>query len=182
MNPRNDDLTPSEIEQLLYEADQFVDGLFPQTEADVAEMETMFGSTPVELPERLRKPEAVLERIIQQEPAAQKPSPFGTLVTMLRTEKKLSIDQLAQKTDLDADDLRSLESGGHAASPLAVTVLAEFFRLQPHKVMRLAGLTRDSADLPSQSLSVAACAKPNFDALNPQERAIFHALVKQLRK
>ena len=112
MNPRNDDLSPSEIEQLLYEADQFVDGLFPQTEADVAEMETMFGSTPVELPERLRKPEAVLERIIQQEPAAQKPSPFGTLVTMLRTEKKLSIDQLAQKTDLDAGDLRSLESGG----------------------------------------------------------------------
>ena len=48
--------------------------------------------------------------------------------------------------------------------------------------MRLAGLTRDSADLPRESLSVAACAKPNFDALNTQERAIFHALVKQLRK
>lgn len=179
MNPRNDDLSPSEIERLLYEADQFVDGLFPQTEAEVAEMETIFGSTPVELPERLRKPETVLERIIA---VAQKPSPFGTLVTMLRTEKRLSINQLAQKTDLDADDLQRLESGNQAASPLAVAALAEFFRLHPQKVMRLAGLTRESADLPSESLAVAACAKPNFDELNTQERAIFHALVKQLRK
>lgn len=65
---------------------------------------------------------------------------------MLRTEKKLSIDQLAQKTDLDADDLQRLESGSQAASPLAVAVLAEFFRLQPRKVMRLAGLTRESAN------------------------------------
>lgn len=183
MNPRNDDLSPDEIEQLLYQADQFVDSLFPQTEADVAEMETIFGSTSVELPERLRKPEAVLDRIIRrQEPVAQKPSPFGTLVTMLRTEKRLSIDQLARKTDLDADDLRQLESGHQAASPLAVTVLAEFFRLKPQKVMRMAGLTRESSALPRESLSVAACAKPNFDALDAQERAVFHALVKQLRK
>ncbi len=182
MNPRNDDLSPNDIEHLLFQADQFIDDLFPQSEADIVEMETMFGSTPVDLPERLRNPEDVLERIIQQEAASPKPSPFGSLVTMLRTEKRLSIDQLAHKTDLDADDLRCLESGGLPASPLAVTVLAEFFRLQPQKVMRLAGLTRESADLPRETLSVAACAKPNFDELNSQERAMFHALVKQLRK
>lgn len=182
MNPRNEGLSTSDIERLLYQADQFIDGLFPQSEADVVEMETMFGSTPVELPERLRKPTEVLERIISQEAAVPKPSPFGTLVTMLRTEKRLSIDQLAQKTDLDADDLRCLEAGSLPASPLAVAVLAEFFRLQPQKVMRLAGLTRESAELPQETLSVAACAKPNFDQLSPQERALFHALVKQLRK
>lgn len=182
MCPRNDDLSPSEIERLLYSADQFVDGLFPQTEADIAEMQTMFGSTPVELPERLREPEAVLDRIIQ-ETATPKPSPFGTLVTMLRTERKLSIDQLAQKTELDADDLRCVESGHKAASPLAVAVLAEFFKLQPQKVIRLAGLTRDSDDLSvNESLAVAACAKPNFDSLTSQERATFRAFVKQLRK
>jgi transcriptional regulator with XRE-family HTH domain len=183
MCPRNDDLSPSEIERLLYSADQFIDGLFPQTEADIAEMQTMFGSTPVELPERLREPEAVLDRIIQQETDNQTTSPFGTLVTMLRTEKKLSIDQLARKTDLDAEDLRCVESGGKAASPLAVAVLAEFFRLQPQKVMRLAGLTRESDDVSrDESLAVAACAKPNFDSLTSQERTMFRALVKQLRK
>ncbi len=36
MNTRKDDLSPSEIERLLYESNQFVDSLFPQSEADVA--------------------------------------------------------------------------------------------------------------------------------------------------
>ncbi len=182
MNTRKDYLSPSEIERLLYDADQFVDSLFPQTEADVAEMQAMFGSTPIELPERLREPKLVLERIIERERAAPKPSAFGKLVTMLRTENKLSIEQLAQRIDLDAEDLQNIESGANAASPLAVTVLAEFFKLQPQKIMRMTGLTRESSDRPqSEILSVAACAKPNFDSLDSQERAMFHALVKQLR-
>ena len=46
MNTRKNELSPSEIERLLYESNQFVDGLFPQSETDVSEMEAMFGSTP----------------------------------------------------------------------------------------------------------------------------------------
>jgi hypothetical protein len=184
MHPSHDDLTPNEIERRLYAADQFLDGLFPQSEADVAELQTMFGSTPVELPERLRDAGAVLDRIAQKEGASPKPSAFGKLITMMRTEKKLSIDQLAEKTDLDADELRHIESeGGIVASPLVVSVLADYFKLQPQKAMRLAGLTRESRDPPhSDILSVAACAKPNFESLDPEEKALFHEFVKQLRK
>lgn len=63
MNTRKKDLSPSEIEQLLYESDQFLDGIFPQSEAEVSELQTMFGTTPVELPERLRDSKEVLKRI-----------------------------------------------------------------------------------------------------------------------
>jgi hypothetical protein len=45
----------------------------------------------------------------------------------------------------------------------------------------MAGLTREPADLLHEPLSVAACAKPNFDALTAEEKSLFHALVKQLR-
>lgn len=183
MTTHKNELSPDEIERLLYEADQFVDGLFPQSEAEVAEMQLMFGSTPVELPEKLRNPQSVLERIIERESAkAPQPTAFGKLITMLRTEQKLSLAQLAQKTDLDGQDLEDIESGKASASPMAVTVLSQYFRLQPQKAIRLAGLTREAADqLPGETLSVAACAKPNFEALDSQERALFHALVKRLR-
>jgi len=183
MNTRKNDPSPDEIERLLYEADQFIDGLFPQTESEVADMQSIFGSTPVELPEQLRNPKRVLEQIVQREHPAPQPTAFGKLVTMLRTEQKLSLAQLAQKTDLDLEDLQDIESGKAAASPMAVTLLGQFFRLQPQKARRLAGLTRDSSDQQqNETLSVAACAKPNFDSLDLQEKAMFHALVKQLRK
>lgn len=181
MNTRKNDPSPDEIERLLYAADQFVDGLFPQTESDVAEMQSMFGSTPVELPEQLRNPNLVLGRIIQREHATLQPTSFGKLITMLRTEQRLSLTQLAQLTDLEYEDLQDIESGKASASPMAVTVLSQFFNLQPQKAMRMAGLIRESASQPHETLSVAACAKPNFEALDQQERAVFHALVKQLR-
>src|SRR6185436_6054434 len=92
MNPSRDHLSPSEIERQLYEAEQFLDGLFPQTADEVRETLAMLGTTPVELPERLREPDAVFDRMIEKQQAQREPSAFGTLLTMLRTEKRLSIE------------------------------------------------------------------------------------------
>lgn len=181
MNTSKNDLSPSEIEQLLYESDQFLDGIFPQSEVEVSELQTMFGTTPVELPERLRDSKEVLERILKKEDEAPKSTAFGKLIKMLRTEKKLSIESLANKVDLNAQDLQQLESGHTTASPLVATVLAEYFKLQPQKVIQIAGLTRESVNPMHESLYVAACAKPNFDALTSDEKNMFHAFVKQLR-
>ena len=184
MNPSHDQLSPSEIAPQLYEAEQFLDGLFPQTADEVLETLAMFGTTPVELPERLREPDAVFDRMIEKQQAQHEPSAFGTLLTMLRTEKRLSIEQLATKTDLDADDLRQIETvPGAVASPLTVSTIADYFKLEPRKLIRLAGLT-SNAKIPvhQDALSVAACAKPNFDALTPKEKACLYALVKKLRE
>lgn len=184
MHPSRDHLSPDEIERQLYETEQFLDGLFPQSEAEVCELQMMFGSTPVELPQQLREPSELLKRIVSEEALERSPSEFGKLVTILRTEKQLSVEQLAEKTDLDVDDLRNIESKpGTPASPLVVSTIAEYFKLEPRKLMRVAGLTREPIDSSLQAnLSVAACAKPNFDALTREEKAMFHEIVKQLRK
>lgn len=184
MNPSRDHLSPGEIERQLYEAEQFLDGLFPQTADEVRETLAMFGTTPVELPERLREPNAVFDRMIEKQQAVQEPTAFGKLLTMLRTQKKLSIEQLAAKTDLDAEDLRAIETvPGSEPSPLTVSTIAEYFKLEPRNVMRLAGLTRDAkTKVLQKALSVAACAKPTFDSLTSQEQACFRALVEKLRE
>lgn len=184
MNPSRDHLSPGEIERQLYEAEQFLQGIFPQTADEVRETLAMFGTTPVELPERLREPDAAFNRMIEKQKAEQEPTAFGKLLTMLRTQKKLSIEQLAAKTDLDAGDLRTIETvPGSVASPLTVSTIAEYFKLEPCNVMRLAGLTRDSKPPGLQkALSVAACAKPNFDSLTQEQKAWFHALVEKLRE
>lgn len=56
-----------DIERELYKADQFIVGLFPQTPDEVRDMLTLSATTPIELPERLRDPEAVLDRIIEKQ-------------------------------------------------------------------------------------------------------------------
>ena len=184
MNPSRDHFSPGEIELQLYEAEQFLEGLFPQTADEVRETLAMFGTTPVELPERLREPDAVFDRMMEKQQSEQEPTAFGKLLTILRTQKKLSIEQLAAKTDLDAGDLRTIETvPGSVASPLTVSTIAEYFKLEPRNVMRLAGLTRDSKSPALQkALSVAAYAKPNFDSLTSKEQAYFHALVEKLRE
>ncbi len=184
MNPSRDKLSPSEIERQLYEADQFLNGLFPQTADEVRETLAMFGTTPVELPEQLSEPNVVFDCMIEKQQAQQEPSAFGTLLTLLRTQKKLSIEQLAATTDLDIGDLRRIETTpGSKPSPLTVSSIAEYFKLEPCNVMRLAGLTRDAKTPGLQkALSVAACAKPNFDSLTLEQRACFHTFVEQLRK
>ena len=184
MEPSRDSLSASEVERQLYEAAQFVDGLFPQSEDEIKELQSMFGTTPITLPESLREPNAVLKRIIDAEDEQKEPTEFGCLITMLRTEKKLSVEQLATKVALSPETISSIESDPNTvATPFAATALAEYFQLQPQSVIRLAGLTRESSTNSCEpALSVAACAKPNFESLTRAEKDLFHQLVKRLRK
>ena len=183
MHPENYHISPNDIERQLYESEKFLDELFPQTIEDVQEMQEMFGSTSVELPEKLRDSKAIVARIIQKGEEANDGSAFGNLVSMLRMEKKWSIEQLAEKVDLDPDDLLDIESGQNpVASPLVVTVIADYFKLQRTKMMQLAGLIQESDGRLTESLSMAAYAKPNFDLLSSEEKKLFYALIKQLRK
>jgi transcriptional regulator with XRE-family HTH domain len=184
MNPSRDHHSPGEIERQLYEAEQFLEGLFPKTADEVRETLAMFGTTPVDLPEQLREPDAVFNRMSEKQQAQQEPTAFGKLLTMLRTQKKLSIEQLAAKTNLDAGDLRTIETvPDSVASPLTVSTIAEYFKLEARNVMRLAGLTRDTnTPVLQKALSVAAYAQPNFDSLTSNEQAYFRALVETLRE
>jgi transcriptional regulator with XRE-family HTH domain len=181
MQPKNDRLT--KIEQALHESEQFVDDLFPKDECEVADFQAMFGDTPMELPERLREPLEVLGRIEKKDSSTNGPTEFGKVLKFLRTEKGLTIEQLASKTELDVDELKMIESSPSAPSPLMVCLLAQYFRFNQSKLDRLAGLTWQNTDSTLRTeLCVAACSKTNFNELTRAEKLAFHQFVKQLRK
>lgn len=184
MPTRNKDITPAEMESQLHDADRYLNELLPRSEEDIREAIQMYGTTPVDVPERLRSGKDVLARIKQQDTSSGEPSEFGKLITMLRTKKKLTIERLAEKTDLDADELQQIEkSCEDVAGPLAVAELSKFFKLNLRKVERIAGLTqqREGSDLDC-SLSFAASASGNFADLSSTDKKVFHQIVKQLRK
>lgn len=185
MRTRNKEITPAEMERQLYDADQGLDELFPQNEEELREAMQMYGSTPVDVPEKLRSGKEVLARIKERESTSAGASEFGKLISTLRTKKKLSLEKLADKTDLDVDELQEIEnSPENVAGPLAVTELASFFKLNPSKVSRLAGLTVpiEQQNLDDCLLSFAACSSGNFSELTRDEKKMFLQIVKQLRK
>lgn len=175
---------PRNIERRLYEANRALDDVIAQTPEAVREMEAMFGSTPRILPEALRNASKVLERIKHDEQGKNAPRAFGKMITLLRTEKRLSVEQLATKTGLDVEEILEVEScQSDEVEPMIVSVLADYFKLQPRKLQRLAGLTRETSDEESYgALGIAACAKPEFDKLSSEQKKLFHQWVKQLRR
>ena len=183
MNP-NQNNTPASIERRLHEANETLNQLIAQTPEDVQEMEAMFGTTQCELPAKLRNASDVLERVIEKDEASQSPTALGKLLSLMRTERKLTLEQLAERTDLDIDELQEIEScPDNIPEPMAVSVLAEFFKLAPKKLQQLAGLARESAnDEFTESLGIAAGAKPDFSQLSKHDRKLFHQWVKYLRK
>ena len=184
MHPQNDDNASRIVERKLYDANQALNQLIAQSPEEVREMQAMFGSTPCELPENLRDAKDVLERIVESDNASRLPSAFGKLVLLMRTEKRLTLEQLAEKTDLDVNELQEIEScPDNIPEPMAVSVLADFFKLAPKKLQQLAGLALESSGGEiAESLGIAAGAKPEYGELSKQDRKLFHQWVKHLRK
>lgn len=176
--------SPRNVERRLYEANRALDDVIAQTPETVREMEVMFGSTPRVLPDALQSASKVLEKIKRDEEGENAPRAFGKVITLLRTEKRLTPEQLATKTGLDVDEILEVESGSNNdVEPMIVSVLADYFKLQPRKLQKLAGLTQESNNSGwSGALGIAACAKPEFDKLSREEKKLFHQWVKQLRR
>ena len=183
MPTRNKEITPAEMERKLHEANQYLDELLPRNEEEVREAMQMYGSTPVDVPERLRSGEEVLARIKQQNPEDSEPSAFGKVLMFLRTKKKLSIQQLAEKANLCSEELQQIEADPtYKAKPFTISVVARYFRLQPQKLAKVARATRVADEaFTEDALQVAACAKPVFGELTRLEKRAFHQFLKQLR-
>ena len=183
MLPSNRNQTPRNVERALYRASETLKGLIAQTPEEFEETQSLLGSTPCERPESLQDADAVLERIIKQDTEKNEPSAFGKTITLLRTQKRLSIEQLAKKTDLDADEITEIESSpNNDVDPMAVTVLAEFFGMSVDRMQRLAGLTTNSTmgdDF--ESLHLAAGAQPEFDDLSIADRQLVMQWFRKFR-
>lgn len=176
--------SPRAVELAIHHSSETLERLIVQTPSEVEETQSVLGSTPCEVPENLRNADEVLERILQSQTDAVEPTALGKTVTLLRTQKKLTIHELARRTELDVEDIVDVENDPKLdPDPMIVVVLAEYFHVSVEKMQRLAGLTQH-CDLGEEfaSLHLAAGARPEFDKHTREEKKVLLRWIKQFRK
>ena len=156
-----------QLERTLFEALREAGGVIPHTVEDVklAEVRLRYSST--ELPERLRDPRAVLDQILSKKKAEADavtpdvPHVFGRLVQMLREQKRLSVEALAEKARVDREELEKIEAdANYEAKPRTVRQLADVFRIAPKSLILVANLTRQTDErVTDGAVRFAACSK-----------------------
>jgi transcriptional regulator with XRE-family HTH domain len=104
---------------------------------------------------------------------------FGQFVTLARRKKNLTIEDLAEASDLDLSELVAIEQHDvhFVPEPRTVFQLAEFFNVSNAKLMELAGLTKPkNPELTMQAMKFAA-RSASVAALNEQEQRALEELV-----
>lgn len=111
----------------------------------------------------------------QEESIAETRIAFGQFVTLARRKKKVSIEDLAKKSDLDLGELIAIEQ--HDAhfipEPRTVYQLANFFNVSYEKLMEVAGLTKiRHFGLTTQAMKFAARSASIAELTEQEQRAL----------
>jgi transcriptional regulator with XRE-family HTH domain len=114
--------------------------------------------------------------------SAEEPSvAFGRFVRLMRRNRGLSIEKLAQDIDIDIAELVAIEDDTrHKPQIRTVYQLANFFDLPRPSLMQIAGLVvAQDNRLVNEAVRFAARSDP-IAALSPEERAALDAFVAVL--
>jgi HTH-type transcriptional regulator, competence development regulator len=108
---------------------------------------------------------------------------FVRLLHLLRRERHLSLEQLAQKADVDLAELVKIETDeSFKPTPRTVHQLSAFLKIPAKKLMVLAGLLQvKDYDLQQASVRFAARSEP-VDDVTPEEHAALEEYVKFLNE
>jgi len=108
---------------------------------------------------------------------------FIRLLQLARRERRLSLEQLAQKADIDLGELVKIEADeSFKPTPRTIHQLAEFLKLPAKKLMVLAGLLQvKDFGLQQASVRFAARSEPVED-VSPEEHAALEEYVKFLNE
>jgi transcriptional regulator with XRE-family HTH domain len=106
---------------------------------------------------------------------------LGRLVRLLRRERRLSLDRLADEASLAVTELRSVEEDpSYVPEPRTVYALSEVFGLSQQRLMQVAGLAV-MADTKLREETVRFAAKSNsMEALDAEEKAALQDFVAVL--
>lgn len=111
--------------------------------------------------------------------ASEEPSlAFGRLIRLMRRDRGLSVEKLAEDADVDVSELISIEDDVHFRPDVrTVYQLATTFKFDSSKLLEVAGLTtaRDNA-IVEEAVRFAARSEP-IAALSSEERAALEAFV-----
>ena len=106
---------------------------------------------------------------------------FGRFVNLMRRQRGVSLEQLAEAADVTVTELVEIESDTRHKPALRTTYqLANYFKMPRSGFMQVAGLAaRKDARLSDEAVRFAARAEPTA-ALTPEENAALEAFVAVL--
>jgi transcriptional regulator with XRE-family HTH domain len=122
---------------------------------------------------------------VDLEPAGQtiRPFVFRTFLQFLRRSKGLTLDQLANETDIPRNELVAIEQQeGYRPLPRTVYLLSRYYNLSPAKLAALAGATEGpAAEIRDPAFRFAAMSE-SFSELSREEKRALTELVGALRE
>lgn len=133
----------------------------------------LFESIGMFLPTELAKPdESKTVNLVQA---------FGVLVRQLRRQKQWSVEELARRARVDAEDLRQIERDIHyRPRPRTVHQLANVFGVPERSLMKLSGATvSNDNDFEEEAIRFAA-KSDDMSKLTRDEQRALHDFVKYL--
>lgn len=100
-----------------------------------------------------------------------------------RRSMKLSVEQLAERADIDISELLSIETDIHyLPEPRTLYQLAQVFNVSQGKLMELSGLTKPkNVNYLEEAVRYAARSE-SIEKLNPEEQAALDGLISVLSK
>lgn len=107
---------------------------------------------------------------------------FGLLVKLSRRARRLSVEELAEKLSVEADELQRIEHEPEfRARPRTISKVANFFALPVGEVMKLAGAAvSNDASFKTNALKFAAHSD-DMAALTREEQEALNSFVRYLR-
>lgn len=108
---------------------------------------------------------------------------FGRLVNLMRRQRKLDLEKLAEDADVDLSELVSIEEDAHhKPEPRTVYQLANYFNVPRPGLMQLSGLSiPKSAEFVDEAVRFAARSE-SVERLTPEELAALESFIAVLSK
>ena len=107
---------------------------------------------------------------------------LGALIQMLRRNKRLSVEELADKARVDASELHGIERDPmFDPNPRTIYQLERYFNLREKSLVVLSGAVRVGNDVREQAVRFAA-SSGDIHGLTKEERKLLNRFVSFLRK
>lgn len=124
--------------------------------------------------------EVALKRDIRE---IRKLEGFSTLLKMLRLERKLTIEKLALKLDVDINELVLLERQvGYKATPRTLVALAEFYDIPKYVFLQLVGALKIQNDVIKEEMIRFAAESESFEKLSKEEKKLLNRIIEVISK
>jgi len=108
---------------------------------------------------------------------------FRLVVQMLRRRRGLTIDELAQRADIDRDEIVAMERNNACRpSPLTLHKLCSFFAIPERRMLVLAGAVKETPQAFSERASRFAAQSESFAGLTKEEKKVLDEFVQFLKE